>query len=189
MQRNTGASFPMADAERYRILIEAISDYAIYLLDPKGNVASWNLGAQRIMGYQPSEIISKNFSVFYTPEDRAADFPQKALATAAKEGKFKSEGWRVRKDGSKFWTHVVIDTIRNPAGGLLGYAKTTRDLTERKHAEDALRSSEQQFKLLVEGVSDYAIYMLDTNGRVASWNTGAQRIKGYRRDEVIGKHF
>jgi PAS domain S-box-containing protein len=189
MQRNTGASFPMADAERYRVLVEAITDYAIYLLDPNGNVASWNPGAQRFKGYQPPEIIGKNFSVFYTPEDQATGLPQKALATAAKEGKFETEGWRVRKDGSQFWAHVVIEAIRSPAGGLLGYAKTTRDLTERKQAEDALRSSEQQFKLLVEGVTDYAIYMLDAKGHVASWNTGAQRIKGYRRDEIIGKHF
>jgi PAS domain S-box-containing protein len=189
MQRNTGANFPVADAERYRILVEAIVDYAVYLLDPNGNIASWNAGAQRFKGYQPSEIIGKNFSVFYTPEDQAAGLPQKVLATAAKEGKFETEGWRVRKDGSRFWTHVVIDAIRNPSGGLLGFAKITRDLTERKQAEDALRLSEQQFKLLVEGVSDYAIYMLDAKGHVASWNTGAQRIKGYRPDEIIGKHF
>jgi PAS domain S-box-containing protein len=189
MQRNNGANFPMADAERYRILVEAITDYAIYLLDPNGNVASWNSGAQRIMGYQPTDIIGKNFSVFYSPEDQALGLPQIALETAAKEGKFKTEGWRVRKDGSRFWTHVVLDAIRNPSGGLLGYAKITRDLTERKQAEDALRLSEQQFKLLVEGVSDYAIYMLDAKGHVASWNTGAQRIKGYQPNEIIGKHF
>ncbi len=189
MQRNTGASFAMADAERYRILVEAITDYAIYLLDPIGNVASWNSGAQRIMGYQPSEIIGKNFSIFYSSEAQAAGLPQQALAAAAKDGKFKTEGWRVRKDGSQFWTHVVLDAIRSPTGGLLGFAKITRDLTERKQAEDALRSSEQQFKLLVEGVTDYAIYMLDAKGHVASWNTGAQRIKGYRPEEIIGKHF
>jgi PAS domain S-box-containing protein len=189
MQRNTGANFPMADAERYRVLVEAITDYAIYLLDPNGNIASWNPGAQRFKGYQPPEIIGKNFSIFYTPEDQAAGLPQKALATAAKDGKFETEGWRIRKDGSRFWTHVVIDAIRSPSGGLLGYAKITRDLTERKQAEDALRLSEQQFKLLVEGVSDYAIYMLDAKGYVASWNSGARRIKGYRPEEIIGKHF
>ncbi len=189
MQRNTGASFPKADSERYRILVEAITDYAVYLLDPNGNIASWNPGAQRFKGYQASEIIGKNFAVFYTPEERAVGLPQKALATAAKEGKFETEGWRVRKDGTRFWTHVVIDPIHSPSGGLLGFAKITRDLTERKEAEDALRRSEQQFKLLVEGVSDYAIYMLDAKGHVASWNNGAQRIKGYRPDEVIGKHF
>lgn len=189
MQRNTGANFPVADAERYRILVEAITDYAVYLLDPNGNVASWNTGAQRFKGYQASEIIGKNFSVFYTPEDRAVDLPQKALATAAKEGKFETEGWRLRKDGTRFWTHVVIDAIYNSSGGLLGFAKITRDLTEGKETEDALRRSEQQFKLLVEGVSDYAIYMLDAEGHVASWNSGAQKIKGYRPDEIIGKHF
>ena len=189
MQRNMEASLPLADAERYRILVEAITDYAVYLLDPQGNVASWNPGAQRFKGYQASEIIGKNFSIFYGPEDQAAGLPQKALATAAKEGKFETEGWRVRKDGSRFWTHVVMDPIRGSAGRILGYAKITRDLTERKQAENALKLSEQQFKILVDGVSDYAIYMLDAKGFVASWNSGAQKIKGYRPDEIIGKHF
>ena len=125
MQRNTGASFPTADSERYRILVEAITDYPVYLLEPNGNIASWNPGAQRFKGYQASEIIGKNFAVFYTPEDRAVGLPQKALATAAKEGKFETEGWRVRKDGTRFWTHVVIDPIQSPSGGLLGFAKIT----------------------------------------------------------------
>ena len=105
--------------------IKAITDYAVYLLDPNGNIASWNPGAQRFKGYQASEIIGKNFAVFYTPEDRAVGLPQKALATAAKEGKFETEGWRVRKDGTRFWTHVVIDPIQSPSGGLLGFAKIT----------------------------------------------------------------
>ena len=146
-------------------------------------------GAQRFKGYQPSEIIGKNFSHILSPEDQAAGLPQKALATAAKEGKFETEGWRVRKDGSR--SGPMLSWMQSAAlsGGLLGYAKITRDLTERKQAEDALRLSEQQFKLLVEGVTDYAIYMLDAKGYVASWNTGAQRIKGYRPDEIIGKHF
>ena len=154
-----------------------------------GYVSSWNPGAQRFKGYLPSEIIGKNFSQFYTPEDRAAGLPQKALAIAASEGKFEAEGWRVRKDGTRFWTHVVLDPIRSPSGELIGFAKITRDLTERKASEEALRLSEQQFKILVQGVTDYAIYMLDAKGYVASWNIGAQRIKGYLPHEIIGAHF
>jgi PAS domain S-box-containing protein len=189
MQRNTEATPPKADAERYRVLVEAITDYAVYMLDPVGTVVSWNSGAQRFKGYQPSEIIGKNFSQFYTPEERAAGMPQKALAIAASEGKFEIEGWRVRKDGTRFWTHVVLDAIRSPSGELIGFAKITRDLTERKAAEEALRLSEQQFKMLVQGVTDYAIYRLDAKGHVASWNIGAQRIKGYLPHEIIGAHF
>jgi PAS domain S-box-containing protein len=115
--------------------------------------------------------------------------PQKALATAAREGRFESEGWRVRKDGTRFWAHIVIDAIRDASGRLAGFAKITRDLTERRAAAETLRRSEQQFRLLVQAVTDYAIYMLDGEGRVASWNPGAQRIKGYAPDEIIGSHF
>ena len=174
---------------RYRLLVDAITDYAVYMLDADGIVTSWNAGAQRFKGYAPSEIIGQHFSRFYTPEDRARGIPEKALATARNEGRFETEGWRVRKDGSRFWTHVVIDPIRSPSGALIGYAKITRDLTERRAAEAALRRSEEQFRLLVQGVTDYAIFMLDEQGRVASWNAGAQRIKGYRPEEIIGEHF
>ena len=136
----------MSDADRYRILVEAITDYAVYLLDPNGNVASWNPGARKFKGYSSTEIIGQNFSIFYTPEDRVAGVPQSALAIAAKEGNFETEGWRVRKDGSRFWTHVVIDCIRNSSGHLLGFAKITRDLTERKKAEEDKKKSEQALK-------------------------------------------
>jgi len=132
----------MIDADRYRTLVEAITDYAVYLLDPNGNVASWNAGAKRFKGYAASEIIGQNFSIFYTAEDQAAHLPKSALAIAAKEGKFETEGWRVRKDGSRFWTHVVIDAIRNSSGNLMGFAKITRDLTERKEAEDEKKRAE-----------------------------------------------
>ena len=115
--------------------------------------------------------------------------PALALETAAREGRFESEGWRVRKDGSRFWANVVIDAIRSNSGQLIGFAKVTRDLTERRKADEALRKSEEQFRLLIQGVTDYAIYMLDPEGRVASWNAGAQRIKGYLAEEIIGKHF
>ena len=177
-------------AERYRLLVESVTDYAIYMLDPRGTVISWNPGARRFKGYEDHEIIGQSFSRFYTEEDRAAGLPERALRQAAEEGRFEHEGWRVRKDGTRFWAHAVIDAIVNPATGrVLGYAKVTRDLTERREAEQALRRSEEKFRLLVQGVTDYAIYMLDRDGVVTNWNAGAQRIKGYAPDEIIGKHF
>ncbi|HEY5413073.1 MAG TPA: PAS domain-containing protein, partial [Caulobacteraceae bacterium] len=180
----------LAEGEsRYRLLVDAITDYAIYLLDPEGYVSSWNPGAERFKGYQASEIIGEHFSRFYTDEERALEAPALALRTAAAEGRFEREGWRVRKDGGRFWAHVIIDAIRGPQGELIGFAKITRDLTERKAAEGALHRSEEQFRLLVQGVTDYAIYLLDRSGRVSSWNAGARRIKGYEAAEIIGEHF
>ena len=178
------------DEGRYRLLVNAITDYAIYMLDPEGRVVSWNAGAERFKGYTPTEILGEHFSRFYSAEDQAAEVPARALKQAATEGRFEQEGWRVRKDGTRFWAHVVIDPIWSPDdGSLVGYAKITRDLTERKLAAEALRKSEEEFRLLVQGVVDYAIYMLDPDGRVTTWNVGAQRIKGYRPEEIIGGHF
>jgi PAS domain S-box-containing protein len=174
---------------RYRLLVEAITDYAIFVLDPDGLVASWNPGARRFKGYEAHEIIGQHFSRFYTDEDRNSGLPARALETARRAGKFESEGWRVRKDGTQFWAFVVIDPIRSDEGEILGFAKITRDLSERKKAEDALKKSEQQFRLLVQGVTDYAIYMLDREGIVTSWNLGAERIKGYSSSEIIGQRF
>ncbi|TBB63728.1 PAS domain-containing sensor histidine kinase (plasmid) [Rhizobium ruizarguesonis] len=174
---------------RFRLLVDAITDYAIYMLSPEGTITSWNTGAQRFKGYRPSEILGQHFSRFYLEEDRAAGVPARALATAEKHGRFEGEGWRQRKDGTCFWAHVIIDPIRRPSGELIGYAKITRDLTERRAAEKAIRQSEEQFRRLVQGVSDYAIYMLDPDGNVSSWNFGAERIKGYRPQEIIGRHF
>ncbi len=178
-----------SDDGRYRLLVDAITDYAIYMLDSRGVVSSWNPGASRFKGYEADEIIGHHFSEFYTEEERNAGIPDLALKVAASEGRFEREGWRVRKDGTRFWAHVVIDPIRSPQGETIGYAKVTRDLTERKTAEEALRRSQEQFRLLVQGVTDYAIFMLDPEGHVASWNAGAQRIKGYAPDEIIGSHF
>jgi PAS domain S-box-containing protein len=185
MEPNT--SFP--EDERYRLLIEAVTGYAIYMLDPTGIVSSWNPGAERIKGYVANEIIGQHFSRFYTEEDRKNGLPERALRTARLEGKFESEGWRVRKDGGWFWAAVVIDPIWSPSGELLAYAKITRDLTKRKDAERQLKLSEEQFRLLVQGVVDYAIYMIDTEGNVTNWNLGAQRVKGYAPGEIIGRHF
>lgn len=177
------------DDARYRLLVEGISDYAIYMLDPAGVVSSWNAGASRLKGYSRAEIIGEHFSRFYLSGDVALGLPDIGLATAAREGRFESEGWRLRKDGSRFWAHAIIDAIRDDAGELLGFAKITRDLSERRAAEDALRNSEQQFRLLVQSVTDYAIFMLNADGRVTNWNAGAERIKGYRAAEIVGEHF
>jgi PAS domain S-box-containing protein len=162
-----------------------VTDYAIFMLDPDGVVTSWNAGAQRFKGYEESEILGLNFSRFYGEEDRARGLPAQALATAAREGRFEAEGWRIRKDGSRFWAHVIL----GPVGDLIGFAKITRNLTERRAADETLRRSEQQFRLLVQGVTDYALYMLDSGGVITNWNFGAQRIKGYRPEEIIGQHF
>src|SRR6195952_119109 len=177
------------DAGRYKRLVEAVTDYAIYMLDPSGIVTSWNAGAERFKGYSAREIIGQHFSRFYTDEDKGTGLPARALATSAREGKFEAEGWRVRRDGTRFWAHVVIDPIRDPDGKLTGYAKVPRDLTERRAAEETLRRSEEQFRRLVQGVTDYAIYMLSPDGIVTNWNAGAERIKGYAPQEIIGQHF
>jgi PAS domain S-box-containing protein len=184
-----GSDGDLSDAERYRLLIDSITDYAIYMLDENGFVTSWNPGARRFKGYEAAEIIGKHFSRFYTEEDREAGLPQRALQAARDEQRFEGEGWRVRKDGSRFWVNVVIDPIMGPNGRLIGYAKVTRDLTDRKEAEDTLRRSEEQFRLLVQSVTDYAIYMLSPQGIITNWNSGAERIKGYSPQEIIGQHF
>jgi PAS domain S-box-containing protein len=179
----------MTEDRRYRLMVDSITDYAIYMLDTSGTVISWNAGAQRFKGYTADEIIGQHFSIFYPDEDRAAGLPQRALDTAIREGRFEAEAWRLRKDGSRFWAHVVLDPVRDESGTLTGFAKITRDLTARMLAQEELRRSEEQFRRLVLSVTDYAIYMLDPDGRVASWNAGAEKIKGYTADEIIGQHF
>jgi PAS domain S-box-containing protein len=179
---------PNLASQAAEMLIQAVVDYAIYMLDPRGYVVSWNPGARRIKGYDAEEIIGSHFSRFYTEEDRAVGVPEHALRTAAETGRFAAEAWRVRKDGTRFWAMVVIDPIRID-GELVGFAKITRDMTEQRAAHLAALESERRFRLLVQGVHDYAIFMLDTEGRVSNWNTGAQRIKGYTADEIVGQHF
>jgi PAS domain S-box-containing protein len=175
--------------ELHRLLVASVQDYAIFALDPDGYILSWNTGAERFKGYSADEIIGKHFSIFYPPEKVAEGFPEHELREAARVGRFEDEGWRIRKDGSRFWANVVITSLRDDMGRLLGYAKVTRDLTQRRAAEEALRLSEERFRLLVQTVKDYAIFMLDPTGHVATWNDGAQRIKGYTEAEVVGKHF
>ncbi|SNS79859.1 PAS domain S-box-containing protein [Sphingomonas laterariae] len=183
------AETPLTEDGRYRLLVDAITDHAIYMLDLDGRVTNWNTGAQRLKGYRADEIVGRHFSSFYTDEDRAAGLPRRALEIAASTGKFEQEGWRVRKDGERFWAHVTILPIVTPESGHIGYAKLTRDLTERQRAEADLMRQDQQFRLLVQSVTDYAIYMLDADGLVSSWNPGAARIKGYSEQEIIGRHF
>jgi PAS domain S-box-containing protein len=298
--------------EQFRLLVSRVADLAIYLIDPGGRVVSWNAGAERIKGYRADEVVGREFAQFYTPEDRAAGRPQQALARAAAAGHFESEGWRVRKDGNRFWAEVAITALRDDSGVLTGFAKVTRDMTERhlererqqlfaatfdqapngiciadaaggyvganaaflrmlgyseaelraksvsevthpddiahtrrlfqalitgaaerveiekrylrrdgrpvwvrliaaaildgeglatrvvaqvedltarREAQSALAESERRFQLLVQGVTDYAIYMLTPQGEIASWNAGAERIKGYAQDEVLGRRF
>jgi len=173
----------------YRLLVESVRDYAIFALDPTGRILSWNAGAERIKGYSAGEIIGQHFSVFYGPEDLAAGKPDMELRVAERDGRIEDEGWRLRKDGTRFWASVVITALRSPSGELVGFAKVTRDLTTRRRAEDELRASEERFRVLVHSVKDYGIFMLDPSGRVVSWNEGARRIKGYEAEEILGQHF
>jgi PAS domain S-box-containing protein len=174
---------------RFEMLVQSVTDYAIYMLDPSGVIASWNAGAERFKGYTADEIIGQHFSKFYTEEDLQKGIPATGLRTAAEQGRFEAEGWRLRKDGTRFWANVVIDPIRDPSGELVGFAKITRDLTARRAAEEELRRSEERFRFLLQSVTDYAIYMLDTEGNIVSWNAGAERFKGYSAAEIIGQHF
>jgi PAS domain S-box-containing protein len=188
--RRVATEEPLRESEeRFRLLVEGIQDYAIFMLDPQGRVVSWNAGAERIKGYQAAEILGQHFSRFYPPERIASAWPEYELEVARKEGRFEDEGWRLRKDGSTFWANVIITALRDQTGELCGFAKITRDLTQRRRQEESLRQSEERFRLMVEAVADYAIFMLDPQGRVTSWNQGAQRIKGYTAAEILGQHF
>jgi PAS domain S-box-containing protein len=179
----------LSEQQRFQLLINSITDYAIYMLDREGQITTWNPGAERFKGYSADEVIGKNFSIFFTPEDQQAGLPQKALQTAAHDGRYEAEGWRVRKDGTRFYVNAVLDAIYDPDGKLIGFAKITRDITAKREQDRALFESEERFRMLVQGVRDYAIYMLDTEGHVTNWNAGAEAIKGYSADEVIGQHF
>jgi PAS domain S-box-containing protein len=180
---------PLSEAGRFQLLVENVVDYALYMLDPNGMVTSWNPGAERIKGYTADEIIGQHFSHFFTLEDRRAGKPAHILRMARNAGRHEDEGWRLRKDGTCFWALAVIDAIRDGSGQLIGFVKIIRDMTDRRAAEEALRESERRFRLLVDAVVDYALFMIDTAGRVTNWNSGAQRIKGYTADEIVGQHF
>ena len=173
----------------FRQLVHGVQDYAIFLLDREGNIVSWNRGAELLKGYAAHEIIGKHFSVFYPREAIERRWPQQELKMAAETGRLEDEGWRLRKDGSRFWADVIITALRDSEGELRGFSKVTRDLTERRRQEETLRQSEQRFRLLVDGVRDYAMCMLDPEGRITSWNSGGERIAGYSAQEIVGRHF
>ncbi len=175
--------------EQYRLMVESVRDYGIFLLDANGYIMTWNDGAQRIKGYSPSEIIGRHFSTFYTSDDLEDKKPERELAIATQTGKYEEEGWRVRKNGSVFWANVVITALYNETNKLVGFSKVTRDLTERRENEEVLRQSEERYRSLVEQVTDYGIFMMDDKGRIISWNEGARRIAGYEFDEIVGKYF
>jgi PAS domain S-box-containing protein len=174
---------------KFKLMVEAVQDYAIFMLDPEGRIRTWNAGAERIKGYSPSEIIGKHFSCFYPREDVGADKPARLLKIAAREGRVEDEGWRIRKDGSKFWASVTITAIHDDVGRLIGFGKVTKDLTQQKRAESARLQQEHRFQLFVHCVQDYALFLLDPDGYVTTWNIGAERIKGYKASEIIGQHF
>lgn len=178
-----------APTDRFRLLVDAVQDYGIFMLDPDGIILSWNSGAARLKGYGADEVVGKHFSIFYPDAARESRWPDQELRFAADRGVYEEEGWRIRKDGSSFWANVVITPLRDEHGVVTGFAKVTRDLTERREHLEALRQSEERFRLLIEGVRDYAIYMLDPQGIIQSWNSGAELIKGYAASEVIGKHY
>ncbi|MEV4314307.1 PAS domain S-box protein [Actinocrispum sp. NPDC049592] len=180
---------PAPAPDAFRLMVQSVVDYAIFMLDPTGSILSWNAGAERIKGYRAEEIIGRNFAVLYPPEDLAAGKPERELEIAVAQGRLEDEGWRLRKDGTRFWANVVITALYDDSGQLCGFGKVTRDMTERRAAEEALRASEERFRLVVQDVVDYAIFMLDPDGSVLSWNAGAERIKGYRADEILGRNF
>ena len=185
MQADPVASAP--DDQIFRRLVESVRDYAIFMLTPNGHIASWNGGAQLIKQYSAAEAIGRHFSMFYEEAAIAAGWPEEELRRARQHGHFEDEGWRLRKDGSRFWANVVISPLLDPDGALLGYSKVTRDLTERRRHEAELRESEERLRLIVDGVKDHAMILLDAEGRVVSWNTAAQQVLGHEAVNVVGK--
>lgn len=188
LTRDAANQFPLHE-ESFQRVVSNVEDHAIFLLTPEGLVASWNTGAERILGYRANEILGKNSLIFYSLEDVERRLHKQSIDLAKARGTYVEEGWRIRNDGSKFWAHVELTAIREKRGELHGFLQVMRDLTEQHEARAILRQSEDRFRRLVEGVQEYAIFMLDPKGNVATWNRGAQRMKGYRAEEIIGKHF
>jgi len=172
-----------------RLWAELTSDYSIFALSIQGTVSTWNPGGECMQGYRPDEIIGQPFALLYPPEGRASGAPEAALHAAAKTGRHVEEGWRMRKDGSLFWANVAMTALRDSTNALIGFGTVISDVSDKKAAHDAVLKSERNFRLLVQGVTDYAIFMLSTDGHITSWNAGARRIKGYTEAEIIGSHF
>jgi PAS domain S-box-containing protein len=177
------------EGDRVQDLLDALAEPAIILLDAAGAIVRWPRSAAGLHGYAAEEILGRAVDLLYTDEDRRLGRPRRLLAQATARGRVDDEGWRLRKDGSRFWADVVISALRDPAGALTGFAKAARDFTDRHLAGDALRASEERFRLMVDTVEDYAIFMLDPEGRVATWNAGARRIKGWAAAEIVGRSF
>ena len=178
----------ISDAD-YRLMVDAVGDYAIFMLDPQGRVRSWNAGAQRLQGYSQEEVLGRSFEIFYPQDVIDSGLPRQELDVALRTGRVEDEGWRLRKDGSRFWANVIVYPLLDADGNNRGFVKVMRDRTSHREQEELLRQSEEKFRLLVEGVRDYAIFMLDPVGHVISWNLGAQINKGYIAEEILGKHF
>jgi PAS domain S-box-containing protein len=186
----------LTEQNLFRYLVTGVKDYAIFALNQSGHIASWNPGAERIKGYKAEEVIGKHFSIFYSEEAKSQGQPDFELAEALTKGSYEEEGWRLRKDGSQFRADVVISTLYDEEGTHIGFAQVTRDLSERVKAKAqttdsavALGASENAFNIMIAAVKDYAIFSLTPEGIIESWNVGAQRIKGYLAQEIIGKHF
>lgn len=173
---------------RYDLLVENIQDYAIFMLNPDGIIISWNVGAQSILGYTAAEILGKHFSIFYLTEEKESDIPTHEMVIAKAEGRFEYEGWQQRKDKTVIWAYETLTPIYED-NKLLGFSKVIRDFTQKRILENELKASEEQSRLLIEGVKDYAIFMLTPEGYIATWNLGAERLKGYKKEEIIGRHF
>ncbi|AET93694.1 PAS/PAC sensor hybrid histidine kinase (plasmid) [Burkholderia sp. YI23] len=169
--------------------INCVRDYAVIGLSPEGIIETWNVGARQIHGFQPEEVVGRSFDIFHAPEDREKGSATALLDAARRNGRSEAEGWRLRKSGARFWANVVITALVDEHGRLLGFGKIVRDMTDKRIAHEAVVESEQRFRMLVNGVTDYAIFMLSPEGIVTNWNAGARRIKGYQSDEIIGSHF
>jgi PAS domain S-box-containing protein len=196
--------------ERFHRMVSEVQDYAIILLSKEGIIENWNKGAEKIKGYTVDEAIGKSFRIFYNDDDRQKKLPDQLIEEARRKGKATHEGWRVRKDGSRFWGGILITALHNDVGEVIGFSKVTRDLSEKKRADDALiaksaelekkneelrqknaelKNSEERFHRMVSEVQDYAIILLSKEGIIENWNKGAEKIKGYSTEEIVGKNF
>jgi PAS domain S-box-containing protein len=174
----------------FRLLVSNVKDYAIYALDVNGKIISWNAGAHEIHGFTEDEAIGLSFSAFYPESQNAESAAKHDLDLSAADGRYEREGWLTRRDGKKFWANTLITPlIESKKVGICGYGILTRDLSQQLHAAEELRRSDEAFDLVVSSVKDYAIFLLDPDGKVVTWNQGAQRIKGYTASEIVGKSF